>query len=161
MTHDQYGQPINDVRFRNAGFRGPGWGENVAKTSFFDIAMIMNGWMNSPGHRANILRDQFTHFGSEIAHSETGFVYWTQHFGVSDNETDPCWTSSQNIFDIALTVGTIAVSAGIIIWSTKKIIDQRRKVTADQKKLKEIKEMLQQVNKIRKSHKKGSLCMSQ
>ncbi|MSS72469.1 MAG: CAP domain-containing protein [Candidatus Latescibacteria bacterium] len=40
----------------------------------------MRNWMNSPGHRASILSDQFTHTGIGVA-EEGGQVYATQDFG--------------------------------------------------------------------------------
>lgn len=51
-------------------------GENIAlgQTS---AAQVMNDWMNSAGHRANILNPEFTHLGVGIA--EPG-PYWTQVF---------------------------------------------------------------------------------
>jgi uncharacterized protein YkwD len=50
-------------------------GENIAK-GFEDAASTCEGWMNSPGHRANILRPQFDSIG-------TGWVdsYAAQEFG--------------------------------------------------------------------------------
>jgi uncharacterized protein YkwD len=50
-------------------------GENIAM-GFADAASTCVGWMNSPGHRANILRPQFTEIG-------TGWIdgYAAQEFG--------------------------------------------------------------------------------
>jgi uncharacterized protein YkwD len=50
-------------------------GENIAK-GFEDAESVCEGWMNSPGHRANILRPQFDSIG-------TGWVdgYAAQEFG--------------------------------------------------------------------------------
>ena len=45
----------------------------------------MNTWMNSPGHRANILSTSFTHMGSGIAWAQDGTPYFTQDF-VGDNQ---------------------------------------------------------------------------
>ena len=52
-------------------------GENIAygqKTS----AAVMAGWMNSPGHKANILGD-FTRIGVGV-YEKNGALYWTQLF---------------------------------------------------------------------------------
>ena len=38
---------------------------------------VVNGWMNSPGHRVNILNENYTHIG--IGYSDNGH-YWTQMF---------------------------------------------------------------------------------
>lgn len=56
------------------------WGENVAygpKTG----AGVVDLWMGSPGHRANILKPEFSRMGSCSATSATGRVYWVQQFG--------------------------------------------------------------------------------
>ena len=37
----------------------------------------MNGWMNSSGHRANILNGNFTQIGIGLAYSANGTPYWT------------------------------------------------------------------------------------
>jgi uncharacterized protein YkwD len=56
------------------------WGENVAY-GYGSAAAVVDGWMNSPGHRANILRPQFTLMGSCSATSSSGRMYWVQQFG--------------------------------------------------------------------------------
>lgn len=53
-------------------------GENIAwgqKTP----QEVVRGWMNSPGHRANILNERFTSIGVGY-HTENGRTYWTQLF---------------------------------------------------------------------------------
>jgi len=40
----------------------------------------MQGWMNSPGHRANILNSSFTQLGVGVATDSNGRIYWTQQF---------------------------------------------------------------------------------
>jgi uncharacterized protein YkwD len=42
---------------------------------------VVLGWMNSPGHRANILDGQLTQIGVGCAEGGTYGVYWTQVFG--------------------------------------------------------------------------------
>ena len=41
---------------------------------------VMNSWMNSSGHRANILNPSFTTLGVGIAKDANGTIYWTQMF---------------------------------------------------------------------------------
>ena len=53
-------------------------GENIAygqKTA----QEVVNGWMNSPGHRANILNSSFGKVGIGVFESN-GVIYWTQLF---------------------------------------------------------------------------------
>ncbi len=52
-------------------------GENIAM-GYSSPEQVMNGWMNSSGHRANILRGGFTHIGVGVC---TGCgKHWTQCF---------------------------------------------------------------------------------
>jgi uncharacterized protein YkwD len=64
-------------REKAAGFVGDSGGENIAmgQTS---AAEVMNDWMNSPGHRRNILDCSFTLIG--VGYVAAGH-YWTQNFG--------------------------------------------------------------------------------
>ena len=41
---------------------------------------VMTAWMNSPGHRGNILSTAFTEIGVGVAKSKSGSYYWTQMF---------------------------------------------------------------------------------
>jgi uncharacterized protein YkwD len=50
-------------RLRAAGYRGGTWGENIAWGTGLTPAAAVDMWMNSPGHRANILRAQFRRIG--------------------------------------------------------------------------------------------------
>lgn len=54
-------------------------GENIA-AGYPDAASVMNGWMNSPGHRANILNGNYTEIGVAVFESG-GYKYWVQLFG--------------------------------------------------------------------------------
>ncbi|CAL9664577.1 hypothetical protein SUDANB105_07173 [Streptomyces sp. enrichment culture] len=55
-------------------------GENIA-CGQRSPAEVVTGWMNSPGHRANILRREFTHIGVGFAGGGRSGTYWTQVFG--------------------------------------------------------------------------------
>ena len=57
----------------SAGYTGPSWGENVAG-GFFSPVTVVNAWMNSPGHRANILNSSFEHIGVGWAY-QAGTTY--------------------------------------------------------------------------------------
>lgn len=51
-------------------------GENIAKGQRTP-QQVVNAWMNSEGHRANILNGNFTHIG--VGYVEQG-NHWTQQF---------------------------------------------------------------------------------
>lgn len=41
---------------------------------------VMQTWMNSPGHRSNILNETFNQIGVGVARDNSGTLYWTQLF---------------------------------------------------------------------------------
>ena len=64
---------------QEAGVSYRGAGENIAygqKTP----EQVMEGWMNSQGHRANILNPNFTAIGVGHYQNSRGVSYWTQLF---------------------------------------------------------------------------------
>jgi uncharacterized protein YkwD len=63
-------------RMRAAGYPSPG-GENIAKGQR-SAEQVMNSWMNSDGHRRNILNCGFTTIGVGL---DTRAWTWTQNFG--------------------------------------------------------------------------------
>jgi uncharacterized protein YkwD len=65
-----------DQRIRNAGYSRPG-AENIAKGAR-TADSVMELWMNSPGHRANILNCDLNTIG--VGLDRNGF-YWVQDFG--------------------------------------------------------------------------------
>ena len=73
-TSPVYGSPFQMIR--NFGITYRSAGENIAKGQTSPQAVV-NAWMNSSGHRANILNASFTQIG-------VGYVadgnYWTQMF---------------------------------------------------------------------------------
>ena len=71
------------MRARALGIRG--WslmGENIAYNQGFDdpVAFAVTRWMQSSGHRENIVRTVFTHAGLGIAQAADGRVFFTQVF---------------------------------------------------------------------------------
>jgi uncharacterized protein YkwD len=55
-------------------------GENIAWGQK-DARQVMNAWMNSRGHRANILSVHYTEIGVGVAADKKGNLVWTQNFG--------------------------------------------------------------------------------
>ncbi|KNY30033.1 Sporulation uncharacterized protein YkwD [Pseudobacteroides cellulosolvens ATCC 35603 = DSM 2933] len=76
-TSPTYGSPFKMME--SFGIRFSAAGENIAYGQRTP-AEVMNGWMNSPGHRANILSPSFTHIGVGLAKTSSGVNYWTQMF---------------------------------------------------------------------------------
>jgi uncharacterized protein YkwD len=67
-------------RLRDAGYKFVKGGENIASGGGVSLATIMQSWMDSKGHRANILSTEFTEIGLGIARDKNGQVYFTQVF---------------------------------------------------------------------------------
>ncbi|HHW00637.1 MAG TPA: SafA/ExsA family spore coat assembly protein [Clostridiaceae bacterium] len=76
-TSPTYGSPFRMME--DFGIKFSAAGENIAygqKTP----QEVMNGWMNSPGHRANILSAAYNEIGVGLATDKNGRKYWTQMF---------------------------------------------------------------------------------
>ncbi|MGI5127212.1 CAP domain-containing protein [Pseudonocardia sp. CA-107938] len=67
-----------DARVRAAGYSYRVVAENIAAGQP-DAATVVDAWMHSPGHRANILRPEVTQIGVGIATGGIG-IHWTQVF---------------------------------------------------------------------------------
>ncbi|MEV0195605.1 CAP domain-containing protein [Nonomuraea sp. NPDC050691] len=67
-------------RIRGAGFTGgSGWAENIAMGQPTP-ASVVEAWMNSSGHKANIMNCKYTLIGVGAAKNSKGQIYWTQDF---------------------------------------------------------------------------------
>ncbi|MGW7404892.1 sigma-70 family RNA polymerase sigma factor [Streptomyces sp. NPDC054833] len=66
-------------RITAAGYRWSTYGENIAQGQQTPQS-VMDSWMNSPGHRANILNCSFKEIGVGV-HKGSGGPWWTQDFG--------------------------------------------------------------------------------
>lgn len=73
-TSPTYGSPFDMMK--NFGISYKSAGENIAKGQRSAQAVV-NAWMNSSGHRANILNSSYTHIG--VGYSAKGNL-WTQMF---------------------------------------------------------------------------------
>lgn len=76
LSHDSpnYGGFQNILNRFNIAYRAAG--ENIA-VGQRSPEEVVNAWMNSEGHRKNILNSNYTHIG--VGYSSNGH-YWTQHF---------------------------------------------------------------------------------
>ncbi|MGQ5262160.1 CAP domain-containing protein [Micromonospora sp. ZYX-F-536] len=77
MSHTGSDGSNAGVRLDRVGYSWRTYGENVAWNQKTPAA-VMDAWMNSSGHRANILNCAFTEIGVGIASSNG--PYWTQVF---------------------------------------------------------------------------------
>jgi len=77
FSHNRCGNGDPGDRIKKTGYQAVTWGENIAKGQRTPAA-VMTAWMNSSGHRRNILNSKFTDIG--VAHNANGPT-WTQVFG--------------------------------------------------------------------------------
>ncbi len=79
------GTRVSD-RTKSAGYQSSYVGENIA-AGYITAEEVVRGWMNSPGHRENILNPNYKEVGIGYHYlaNDTGEInyntYWTQDFG--------------------------------------------------------------------------------
>ena len=76
-TSPTYGSAFDMMNKYGVSYRTAG--ENIAKGQK-TAESVMNGWMNSSGHRANILSSAYTNIGVGYAKDSRGNTYWVQIF---------------------------------------------------------------------------------
>ncbi|WP_327326860.1 CAP domain-containing protein [Streptomyces sp. NBC_01210] len=79
MSHTGPDGSTMSGRVDAAGYVWSTLGENIARGQS-DAAAVMDAWMHSPGHRANILNCSFKEIGIGV-HFGDGGPWWTQDFG--------------------------------------------------------------------------------
>jgi len=71
----------NGMRHGHSGMWGASWRrENIAITHSQNPEHVFGLWLNSSGHRANILASGITRMGIGLQVAPNGAVYWTQQF---------------------------------------------------------------------------------
>src|SRR5581483_8170635 len=94
MAHDDPAPPVARTvsqRLEACGYPigTVGWGENIAY-GYSTPQDVMNAWLNSPGHRANIENPSYRAIGVGVARASNGYWFWTQDFGtLLDSGTPP------------------------------------------------------------------------
>jgi uncharacterized YkwD family protein/spore coat assembly protein SafA len=76
-TSPTYGSPFTMLKNFNISYTAAG--ENIAMGQTTPQAVV-KAWMNSTGHRQNILSKSYTHIGVGYAQGGSGRHYWTQMF---------------------------------------------------------------------------------
>ena len=76
-TSPTYGSAFDMLKQYEVSYKTAG--ENIARGQK-TAQSVMNSWMNSQGHRANILESGYTQIGVGYALSGSGTPYWVQIF---------------------------------------------------------------------------------
>ena len=87
VTHAEPNNFSFGVRIRAQGFTYTAAAENVAAGQA-SVAAVMTSWMNSPGHRTNILNKTYKFFGAGQQYTGTSGYhrFWSQEFAASSTE---------------------------------------------------------------------------
>jgi uncharacterized protein YkwD len=81
LAHDDPGPPVQRPagdRMAACGYPSATWGENIAM-GYTTPQAVVDGWLASPGHRANIERADYVATG--VAMAGTAQAYWAESFG--------------------------------------------------------------------------------
>lgn len=118
-----------------------GSGENIA-AGYGSPESVMNGWMNSSGHKANILSSNFTAIGIGCFY-HNGSYYWVQCFLDSGNSMSSYPANETKQMIISVTPGAIDISLNekftasidkdekLVIYGTHSESDWSRKFIYD------------------------------
>ena len=80
MTHQGANGSDTGDRLKQVGYPASSWAENVAYGQPTPEEVV-DAWMASPGHRANILDCGLAEIGVGHVVNKQGVPYWTQDFG--------------------------------------------------------------------------------
>lgn len=110
FAHDDPAPPVGRSAFERAkscGYRSGTWGENIA-WGYASARSVVDGWLGSPGHRANIDNPGYTSTGVGVAANRAGRLYWTQSFGNDVPSGRPAPASTSQSRSAAPIAGTRA-----------------------------------------------------
>ena len=104
------------TRMRAEGYQYTTAGENIA-AGYATPESVVQGWINSPGHRANILNANYKHMGIGYAYlaNDTGSVnyrhYWVQTFGAGDSNYGVYGAETTGVLPVITIAATDANAA--------------------------------------------------
>jgi uncharacterized protein YkwD len=90
------GGPAFSDRISLQGYNWTTVAENIAAGTSMDTAQeAFDAWVNSPGHRANMLNPNITQIGIGMAYNATSTYgyYWTTDFAAGENDPAGCQPS--------------------------------------------------------------------
>ncbi|MDB5353419.1 MAG: uncharacterized protein JWN86_4666 [Planctomycetota bacterium] len=88
MTHDGSDGSTPAERVERQKYHFQTTGENVAQGQKSD-EKVMEAWMDSPHHKDNILKPEFTEMGAACYVTDDGMPFWVVDFGTPWPEIDP------------------------------------------------------------------------
>jgi uncharacterized protein YkwD len=100
------------------------WGENIAY-GYQTPSAVMNGWLNSPGHKANIENANYRAIGAGAAQAANGTMYWSQEFGSIVDAGSGGGGGGTSAPTVTLTTGpgmTTTATGATFGWSTSGLV---------------------------------------
>ncbi len=125
MQHDDPAPPVARTvsdRLTACGYpiTNVAWGENIAY-GYQTPQDVMNAWLNSSGHKANIENPSFRAIGVGAVRSASGLWYWTQDFGsvLDSGSTSPPPSASAPTVSLTSAPATSTTSTSAWFgWTT-------------------------------------------
>jgi uncharacterized protein YkwD len=117
FSHDSLDGREFFERITTAGYQWSACAENIA-AGYTSPETVMNGWMASPGHRANILSTGYCDIGVGYAYDDASTYghYWTQDFG-RQKGVSVCPAAEFIIEATAESGGNISPSGSVAVTS--------------------------------------------
>jgi uncharacterized protein YkwD len=122
MAHDDPAPPVARTprdRLEACGYpvATAGWAENIA-WGYSTAQAVMNTWLNSPTHRANIEKASFRAIGVAAAASASGVLYWAQEFGTYDDSGAIPTSSAPTVALTSSPAASTSATSASFAWST-------------------------------------------
>lgn len=92
---------------------------------------VMNAWMNSSGHRANILNEKMEYIGVGVFY-QNGVYYWSQFFAVSNSLSNGAYLpgEKENTVTSSVTTTTQPLTTTQVTTTAKPIITNQISTTS-------------------------------
>ncbi len=94
-----------------------GWGENIAY-GYATPSSVMNGWLNSAGHKANIENSTYRAIGVGAASTASGVYYWSQEFGTLVDSGGGGGGGAPTVTLTSYPPSTTTVTSASFAWTT-------------------------------------------
>lgn len=78
-ARSQYNSQCQAERRQLGHFTGDA--NEIAGMGYASAKAAIQGWLNSPAHRAILLRSNYTKVGASVKRGSNGVLYWTMNFG--------------------------------------------------------------------------------
>ena len=103
---------VSENIWQTQGQRGLAWKSKFRWDSDWNLGRAaVISWMNSPGHRANLLSPEWRHMGIGVARNNRDRIYLTQNFGGSPVST--ATFTGRALFKLGATIAVVVAIAAI------------------------------------------------